>query len=399
MFSFVAHSSRSSQSIDSQQRTRKAQAMGLRLGIWLPVQGTWGSLSGEPLDSSYQRNRRLLLTAEAGGIATALLAQHLSCPYGQEHDQLEPWTAAAGLAEATTRIEIIAAVKPLYFHPAILAKLALGIDGISKGRFAINLVSGWFLPELTRTGLPNLGHDDRYRYSHEWISVVRTLMRGDQIEHKGEFFELHELYLRPRPIRPGGPRIYVGGESDQGRGLAAATTDVFLMNGRPLSQLATVLADVRSRPRLLTDPLQFGMSAFVIARRTRAEAEEEFQRLLGLTMADDFSELVNQADPKAAMFKLNAELPVVGTNGGTASGLVGSYEEVARRMAEFNDAGIGTFMLQFQPIEPELDRFIAEIVPRLGMLVDLQSGEVLPASGDRPNRPRQPVAAQQFVAS
>ena len=366
--------------------------MSLRLGVWLPVQGTWGSLSGEPLDSSYVRNRRLLLTAEAGGFATALLAQHLSCPYGQEHDQLEPWTAAAALAEATTRIEIIAAVKPLYFHPAILAKLALGVDEISNGRFAINLVSGWFLPELTRTGLPNLGHDDRYRYSHEWIAIVRALLSGDPIEHKGEFFELHELYLRPRPIRPGGPRIYVGGESPQGRALATATGDVFLMNGRPLSQLPEVYADVRALPRPLSHPVQFGMSAFVIARPTRAEAEAEFERLLRLSRADDLSPLLNKADPQAAMFKLNADLPVVGTNGGTASGLVGSYDEVAERMAAFYDAGVETFMLQFQPIEPELDRFIAEIAPRLGRRVELHSGESVTAFGPLAKQWKEPVA-------
>jgi alkanesulfonate monooxygenase len=367
-------SSRRRATLVSKNDSNGQTCMSLRLGIWLPVQGTWGSLTGESLDSSYERNRTLLLTAEAGGIATALLAQHLSCPYGQEHDQLEAWTAAAALAEATTRVEIIAAVKPLYFHPAILAKLALGIDGISKGRFAINLVSGWFLPELTRTGLANLEHDDRYRYSQEWVSVVRTLMRGDQIEHKGEFFELHELYLRPRPSRVSGPRIYVGGESAQGRGLAAATADVFLMNGRPLAQLSAVLADVSSRPRPLPHALQFGMSAFVIARPTRAEADAEFDRLLKLTTADDFSEVFSKADSKAAMFKLNTDLRAVGTNGGTASGLVGSYEEVAERMAQFHDAGIGTFMLQFQPIEPELDRFVAEIVPRLRRLVDIESG-------------------------
>ena len=185
----------------------------LRLGVWLPVQGTWASLNhpGEPLDASYSRNRRILLAAESGGFATALLAQHLSCPYGQDHDQLEPWTAAAALSEVTERIEIMAAVKPFYFHPAILAKMALGIDEISRGRFALNLVSGWFLPELQRTGLLALEHDDRYRYSTEWISIVRRLMSGDPIEHKGEFFELHELYLRPRPVRVEGPRIYAGG--------------------------------------------------------------------------------------------------------------------------------------------------------------------------------------------
>jgi alkanesulfonate monooxygenase len=349
----------------------KEQTQGeLRLGVWLPVQGTWASLKhpGEPLDASYQRNRRILVAAEAGGFATALLAQHLSCPYGQENDQLEPWTASAALSEATDRIEIMAAVKPLYFHPAILAKMALGIDEISNGRFAINLVSGWFLPELQRTGLPVLEHDDRYRYSTEWISIVRQLMSGEPIEHKSEFFELHELYLRPRPVRPGRPRIYIGGESGPGRTLAAGSSDVFLMNGRPLEQIPDVLAEVARLPRKVTTPMKFGMSAFVIARPSTDEAMAEYRYLLELSAADNFNEVFKGADAKAAMFKLNADLPVVGTNGGTTSGLVGSYDDVARRMLAFHDAGIETFLLQFQPIEPELDRFIAEVAPRVRRL-------------------------------
>ena len=35
---------------------------------------------------------------------------------------IETWTAAAALAAATEEIEIIAAVKPLLFHPGVLAK-------------------------------------------------------------------------------------------------------------------------------------------------------------------------------------------------------------------------------------------------------------------------------------
>jgi alkanesulfonate monooxygenase len=345
-------------------KTDKASDPGPRFGLWLPVQGTWGPLGGEPLDSSFARNRQLLQTAEAGGFATALLAQHLSCPYGQEHDQLEPWTAAAGLAAATSTIEIIAAVKPLYFHPAILAKLALGIDDVSQGRFALNLVSGWFLPELERTGLPRLEHDERYAYSAEWISVVRTLLRGERVEHDGEYFHLHDLWLRPRAVRT--PRIYIGGESDPGRALAADAADVFLMNGRPLDQTVEMIADVRRRARALSTPLRFGMSAFVISRDTDEEAWEEHARLLAVSADDDLGELLRGVDPRAAMFQLNRDLPVVGTNGGTASGLVGSHETVARRIGEFYEAGVETFMLQFQPIEPELDRFIADVLPRVG---------------------------------
>jgi alkanesulfonate monooxygenase len=198
-------------------------------------------------------------------------------------------------------------------------------------------------------------------------------------------------------VRPQGPRIYVGGESPQGRALAAANTDVFLMNGRPLDQLPPIITDVRARPRPLPAPLVFGMSAFVIARKTRAEAEKEFSRLLELSRADNLSELFGKADPQAAMFKLNTDLPIVGTNGGTASGLVGSYGEVAEGMARFHHAGIDTFMLQFQPIESELDRFIAEVGPRLAQTVGLDSSDRL-LPGEASPRPSERKGVQQPVA-
>lgn len=46
---------------------------------------------------------------------------------------------------------VIPAVKPLLFHPVVLAKMALGIDAISGGRFAINLVSAWLFGDWLLT--------------------------------------------------------------------------------------------------------------------------------------------------------------------------------------------------------------------------------------------------------
>jgi alkanesulfonate monooxygenase len=57
--------------------------------------------------------------------------------------------------------------------------------------------------------------------------------------------------------------------------------------------------------------------------------------------------------------------PRVGTNGGTAAGLVGSYDEVASRIRAFHAAGIELFMLQFQPFEAEMRRFALEVIPRV----------------------------------
>jgi alkanesulfonate monooxygenase len=280
---------------------------------------------------------------------------------------LETWTAAAALAEATESIEIIAAVKPLLFHPAVLAKLALGIDQISGGRFAINLVSAWFRPEMARLGIEMPPHDERYALSGEWLDVVRAAWSGRPVSHRGDRFVLDELDLRPRPIRPGGPTIYFGGESEPARALAARAADVFFVNGRPLEQARELIEDLRRRPRDGA-PLRFGLAAFAIARPDEDEALAEQERLLELSAQDDRSHLVNGVDPRVAMMRVNAGVPRVGTNGGTLAGLVGSYDQVAERIAAFSEAGIELFMLQFQPLEAEVERFGAEVIPRVRAL-------------------------------
>lgn len=103
----------------------------------------------------------------------------------------------------------------------------------------------------------------------------------------------------------------------------------------------------------------------MIARPTDAEAQTELEYLFELTRQEDDSEYRKGVDPNAVMFKNLAKYPSVGGNGGTAAGLVGSYDTVTARIAAFVDAGIDTFMLQFQPYLIEMPRFAAEIMPRV----------------------------------
>jgi len=72
-----------------------------------------------------------------------------------------------------------------------------------------------------------------------------------------------------------------------------------------------------------------------------------------------------QVAPKSVMHQTFAKTASVGSNGGTAACLVGSYDEVAQRIAAFHEAGIELFMLQFQPFENEMERFARELFPRL----------------------------------
>lgn len=341
-----------------------------RYGIWIPVYGNCGAMNHplEPRDASYSRAKSLIHLAEECGFTTTLIAEHIINPRNAELDQLETWTTAAALAEATHSIEIIAAVKPLLFHPVVLAKMALGIDAISQGRLAINLVSAWFKPEMEKSGIAFLPHDERYRYSEEWLKVVKALWSGEKVNFQGNYFQTQDLNLLPRPVAQPHPRVYLGGESDPAKALAAEAADIFLLNGRPIQVVRETIAEVRKLPRLLPQPLRFGMSAFVIARPTDDEAQEEFQQLNALAVQDDRSELLRGVEAEVVMFKNMAKYPGIGSNGGTAAGLVGSYDTVAVRIADFVSAGVDTFMLQFQPFKTEMKRFAAEVMPRVRSL-------------------------------
>ncbi len=356
-------------------------AVSPHFGIWIPVYGNWAGTdpSVEAHDASFARAKRILLEAEGLGFETALLAQHLVNPRDHGLDQLETWTATAALAALTERIELIAAIKPKLFHPVTLAKLALGIEDISGGRFALNVVNAWYRPELENAGIPFDDHDDRYAYGREWLHIVSALIAGERVNFSGKHFQVKDYALRPASRFRRRPVIYVGGESEPARNLAADFGDVFFNNGHPLPQVRENVADVARRPRHGA-PLRYALSAFVIARDTEDEARAAEQELSALSARRDISALLPHVDPKAVMFQTLRERPHIGTNGGTAAGLVGSYDAVAARILEFQAVGIDTFVLQFQPFLEEQRRFALEVIPRVRRLNRQKTSHLAPSA-------------------
>jgi alkanesulfonate monooxygenase len=339
-----------------------------RFGIWAAVHGPRAAHQDleEPYNASWERNRDLVLAAEELGYDSTLIAQHTINPHREDLDQLEAWSAAAALAALTSRIEIIAAIKPYLYHPVVLAKMALGIENISRGRFAINLVNAWNRPELDKAGIGFAEHDKRYAYGREWISVVSQLLQGENVTYKGQHFDVRDYALRPADLYRPRPTIYVGGESEPARALVADHGDVWFINGQPLQDVKSLIGDVAARPRVGA-PLRFGLSAFVVARETHEQAQAAYERLLALAAKDAPMRAIQKqnTDPKVVMMQTMQKTARVGTNGGTAAGLVGSYDEVATRIRGFHAAGIELFMLQFQPFEAEMQRFALEVIPRV----------------------------------
>ncbi len=335
----------------------------LRLGFWAPVYGNWIiSKHPETLNASFDYTRQLTLLAEEIGFATVLLAEHTFNPFEPESDQLETWTATAGLATITKHIELMPAVRPAFKHPVLVAKMAGNIDHMSGGRAAINLVSGWWQRECEAMGLPALPHDERYQRSGEFLTIVKGLWTQPHFSFAGHFYQVHDVTLAPLPLRKPHPTIYLGGESDDAQRLAASLADVYLINGRPVDKTQELVDQVRELGAAQGRTLQFGISAFVICRDTREAALAEHARLHALR----FEEAIPGVDRKVVMIRTYAYAPgYVGSNGGTAAGLVGTPRDIAERLLEFREIGVTTFLLQFHPMLEEMARFGEQVVPLL----------------------------------
>ena len=113
----------------------------------------------------------------------------------------ETYTWAAGLAQATENIAVFTTSHVPTIHPIVAAKMATTIDHIAGGRFGLNLVMGWFTPEMELFGRKQLEHDERYAYGQEWLDFVEQLWNepGD-FEFEGTYFQSHNAHAYPKPL-------------------------------------------------------------------------------------------------------------------------------------------------------------------------------------------------------
>ncbi len=340
--------------------------MALRVGIWAPV---WGSFlaqrefPGEVPEATFEHNARYVQRAEALGFSSVLfLDRSLNSLKGVGAPIVEAWTAAAALAAITNRIELIVASRSSYRHPALVAQMGANIDQISRGRFAINIVSGWWGLEHEMAGIPFPPHDERYEVSAEVIEILKGFWAGEPFDFEGKHFKIKNGITAPGPVRKPWPTIYFGGESEAAVRLAGRAAEVFLLNGRPLEAASSLMESVRSEVGRHGRSVRFGMSAFALCRESDAAAREELGRLRGLLGEPA---VAPGADPAARHRRTSIQSDRVGTNGGTAARLVGTPETVAERMIAFHEAGVDLFLLQFHPMFDEMERFASEVMPLL----------------------------------
>ncbi|MFZ2015673.1 MAG: LLM class flavin-dependent oxidoreductase [Nocardioides sp.] len=151
--------------------------------------------------------------AESAGFDSVWVGDHLvyDLPDGSTRGPYEAWTTLAAVAAATERVEIGPLVASTSFHaPAMLAKQAATVDAISQGRLILGLGAGWNRREFDAFGFL---YDRRVSRFEEALAIIAPLLREGRTTFHGQFYEVDDCVLDPRPVRDGGPPIMLGSNS------------------------------------------------------------------------------------------------------------------------------------------------------------------------------------------
>jgi dimethylsulfone monooxygenase len=337
----------------------------MRFGYWLPVFGGWlRNVADENMEASWPYVKRLAQRSEQMGFAVTLIAElNLNDIKGAEAPSLDAWSTAAALAAVTERIELMVAVRPTFHLPALLAKQAANIDHISGGRLTLNVVSSWWADEARKYGVTFEQHDDRYARTSEWLDVLDGVWSRDHFSFSGKYYRIDDNVLEPKPVSKPRPLLYAGGESAAAKDLIAQKCDAYLMHGDAPERVQEKITDLRQRrARHNLPPMKFGVAGYAVVRETEREAQDEVKRITDVQQsAAGYANYQQWLAGTQLEQRVSLEDYSV-SNRGLRSGLVGTAEQVAERVAAFEKAGVNLLLLQFSPQLEEMERFASAVM-------------------------------------
>ncbi|MEA2574019.1 MAG: hypothetical protein QOH93_1317 [Chloroflexia bacterium] len=302
--------------------------------------------------------KSLVEEVEALGFAGMFRSDHYTNPHDPEKDSLEMVVSLAYLAEHTSRIHFGPLVAPVSFRePTMLARQAAAIDDLSEGRMLLGLGAGWQDREHDMFG-HNLGSiKERMDRFEEGVEVVNSLLTSNEpVNFDGRYFRLREAILLPRPQRPGGPPILIGG-SGRNRTLPLVARYAGQWNAvnptvQEFREMSARLDELLRQEGRQPGDVKRSIMTMVIFGRTREDLQKRLDKppFNSPTLAD------KSLDEKIATWRDERHV------------LVGNGEEIATQISALSEAGVQEIMTQwFQLDDLEgLRQYAEDVLPRLG---------------------------------
>lgn len=162
---------------------------------------------------NWPRWKRLVKATEDLGFVGLFRSDHYTNAGPPDKDSLELWTSLTWLADNTERIEFGPLVSPVSFrHPTMTARMGAAVDDLSGGRLILGVGAGWQEREHEKFGHNLLEISERFDRFEEGVEVITRLLQNDEPStYEGDYFQIRDAQLLPRPQREGGPPLLIGG--------------------------------------------------------------------------------------------------------------------------------------------------------------------------------------------
>jgi alkanesulfonate monooxygenase SsuD/methylene tetrahydromethanopterin reductase-like flavin-dependent oxidoreductase (luciferase family) len=212
--------------------------------------------------------------AEQSGFDAVWITEHHLSSFGLVG---APSVYAAAVAQRTTRIDLgyAVAVVPLH-HPIRLAEEIAWLSHLSSGRVRVGVGPGFSAFEFAAYGVPL---EDRYERLEEGTAVLRGLLAGGEFRHRGKYWSVPSVTLRPRPFEGAAPLFLHASSGEASLRAAAAAGEPVMLGLKSLNEIAERIALYRSiRESSGVTPAQIDreISRFRVLRRiVVAESDEE----------------------------------------------------------------------------------------------------------------------------
>jgi alkanesulfonate monooxygenase len=282
----------------------------------------------------------------------------------------DPILLAAALGLGTEKIKFIVAYRSGLLSPTTFVQQLNTLSSLINGRFSLNIVAG-YSPEEQRSYGDFLSHDERYERTDEFLSICHSFWRREgEVNFTGKYYWVENGKLSTPFVSSNrnSPEIFIAGSSAPARKLAVRQGTCWMRLGDAPANLRADTLEISRQG------IDVGLRLSVIARPTRQEAIEAANALVAdFEIKAKEKQFVQSTDSKSikATYDLAQQewlTPYLWTGavrsyGTTAIALVGSPEDVAAGIMEYQQIGVSQFILSGWPKLESMTYFGKEILP------------------------------------
>ncbi|MDB5396686.1 MAG: class flavin-dependent oxidoreductase [Rhodospirillales bacterium] len=279
----------------------------------------------------------------------------------------EPLIVAGAAAREVRRLTLLPSLPAHFLSAVYAAKIAVSFQRLTSGRLAWHLVT-----EAPETGAWH-GHTwsvaEQIARTDEFLDVAKGFWTAAPFTYRGRYCEVENGGFAGAFSDQPFPVVYLSGDTAEALALSAKHADVHILSLDTPEAIRSRIATLDALAAGQGRTLRYALQAEVVARHSDEAAWKHIRHLwdqAGEKTVPLSGAAIPPGDPQILTVGRNFWSGLDFIRPGKTAGLVGSYDALADRFAEYHELGIDSFILAAQPHLEEAYRIGEQLLPLIG---------------------------------